>query len=157
MNSIASVVAVICVSALGCSLVSVVAPQGMTRKVLNTVFGVFILCAMLVPVKEAITNFNVNISIAPESENLTADGEQAYNKAVMIETKAGLENTLISYLNNKKYAVLDADIELASYEDGGIYISDICIYISKENENHTQKIINLTQEKFEVKPEIVLR
>lgn len=157
MKSIAVIAAVICVAALGCSLVSAVAPQGNTRRILNTVLGAFILCSMLVPIKNAITDFNLNISIATPETDLKAVADEAYNTAVMAETKATLENTLLAYLENNKISPENVEMELASYDNGGIYIGKISIYISKVYENKTAEIINLTKEKFEVKPQIILR
>ena len=157
MKSIATIAAVICIGALGCSIVSAVAPQGSTRRILNTVLGAFILCSMLVPIKNAITDFNVNISITTPEADLQVVADEAYNTAVMTETKATLESTLISYLENNNISPENVVIQLASYDNGGIYIDKISIYISKVYENKTAEIINLTQGKFEVKPQIILR
>lgn len=157
MKSIATVAAVICVAALGCSLVNVVAPQGSTKKILNTVLGAFILCSLLVPIKNAITDFNVNISIAPPGEDLSVVADIAYNKAIMAETKASLESTLIAYLETENCPVENVEIQLSSYDNGGIYISTISIYISKEYNSNAEKVISLTKKKFEVEPHIILR
>ena len=157
MNSFASIAAVICVAALGCSIVTIAAPQGNTRRILNTVLGAFILCTMLVPIKNAITNFDAEISIVTPEENIQVSAQEAYNAAIMVETKAGLESTLTAYLENKGISILGTDIVLDSYDNGGIYIGKISIYISQENKDSCNRIIKLTKEKFEVEPNIILR
>ena len=95
MNSVAVVAAIICVSALACSFVSIAVPQGSTKKVMNIVLGVFILCTMIVPIKNAVENFNLEISVADSAEDLTASADEAYNNAVISETKSILERKCI--------------------------------------------------------------
>ena len=157
MKSVSVIVAVVCIAALGCSIISVVVPQGNTKRILNTVLGVFVFCTMLVPVKNAIRDFNVNIEIAQESDDLSILADEAYNQAIVIETNAILESTLMSYLEHENLHILSTDIELDSYDDGGIYISGINIYISKDNECFTNQIKRMTKKKFEVEPCVYLR
>ena len=157
MKSIGIIVAVICVSALGCSIISSIAPQGSTRKILNTVLGAFILCSMLVPIKTAISDFDMNIRISAPEQDLQAVADEAYNTAIMAETKATLESALLYHLENNKISPDKVEITLASYDNGGIYIDKISIYISQVYKKDIEIVENLTQEKFEVKPHIILR
>ena len=157
MNTIATVIMVICVVAISCSLINIVVPKGNTGKILSTVLGVFILCSMIMPIKNAIQNFSVNINIPPQSESLTASADEAYNTAVITETENILENQAILYLSQSGVNVSDISISLASDEKGGIYIDGIIIYIQKEEESKTQLIIEKIKEKFEVIPSVVLR
>ena len=148
---------VICISALCCSVISVITLQGSTKKILNTVLGAFILCVMLVAVKNTVDGFKINIDTMPPKEDLSFVANEAYNQAVIKETKINLENKLKAHLSNNKINILDLDVELNSYDDGGIYISSINIYISKNIKHKSQEIINLTEKKFEIKPQLIVR
>lgn len=155
MSSIATVAAVMCVGAVACSFVSVAVPSGNTRRILNTVLGAFMLCCMIAPVSNALKSFSVNISVAPSSENLTATADEAYNNAVLSQTKANLESTLTAYLAENGCSVKGVEITLDVFDNGGIYISGISIYISTEDIEKRDKLIALTEDKFQETPRII--
>lgn len=156
MKEIGTIVAVICVCSVASSLVDLVAPKGSTQKLLHTVLGVFILCGMIVPIKNLVLNFDTNVNIPIETESITEYADDAYNQAVVLETKINLQTSLSSYLQSKNIKVDDVNIELEFYDDGGIYIENISIYISKEYSEKTQLITSCIKEKFEVEPKVVL-
>ena len=95
MNSIASTAAVICAVTIGVSLISLIIPNGSTKRVINTVIGVFILCCMIAPVKSAVENFSFNFEVPGLSDTLSASADEAYNKTVIKETESKLENMVV--------------------------------------------------------------
>lgn len=157
MNTIATVIMVICVVSIAGSLVSIVVPKDNTGRVLATVLGVFIICSMIVPIKTAVQNFSVSINVPTESKDLTASADEAFNKAVVIETQNKLESQAMLYLAQEGINVLEASISLESDKKGGIYIDNIIIYIQKEDETKTQIICEKIKEKFEITPSVILR
>ncbi|MGN1138416.1 MAG: hypothetical protein ACI4RM_03135 [Ruminococcus sp.] len=157
MNTIATVIMVICVVSIAGSLITIVVPKDNTGKVLATVLGVFIICSMIVPIKTAVQNFSVNINVPTESEDLTASADEAFNRAVVIETQNKLESQAMLYLSQEGINVLEVSISLESDEKGGIYIDNIIIYIQKEDETKTQIICDKIKEKFEITPNVILR
>lgn len=157
MNTIATVIMVICVVSIAGSLISIVVPKDNTGKVLAAVLGVFIICSMIVPIKTAVKNFSVSINVPTESEDLTASADEAFNRAVVIETQNKLESQVMLFLSQEGINVLEASISLESDEKGGIYIDNIIIYIQKEDETKTQIICEKIKEKFEITPSVILR
>lgn len=157
MNTIAAVIMVICVVSIAGSLVSIVVPKDNTGRVLAAVLGVFIICSMIVPIKTAVQNFSVNINVPTESEDLTASADEAFNKAVVIETQNKLESQAMLFLSQEGINALEASISLESDKKGGIYIDNIIIYIQKEDETKTQIICEKIKEKFEITPSVILR
>jgi hypothetical protein len=157
LNTVATVAAVICVTAIGCSFVGVLVPQGSTKKVINVVIGVFLLCTMIVPIKNAIQNFKLETTISDSAEDLTASADEAYNNAVLKETQSILESKLKSSLAQNNINPYSLEINLSATENGGIYIKSISIYILQKDEALTQNIISITEEQFEIKPEVLTR
>ncbi len=157
MNTIATVIMVICVVSIAGSLVSIVVPKDNIGRVLAAVLGVFIICSMIVPIKTAVQNFSVNINVPTESEDLTASADEAFNRAVVIETQNKLESQAMLFLSQEGINVLEASISLESDKKGGIYIDNIIIYIQKEDETKTQIICEKIKEKFEITPSVILR
>lgn len=157
MSTIATVAAVVCVCSISCSLIGVISPQGNTRRILNTVIGAFILCCMIIPIKNAITNFHLDIQIPKSADTLTASADEAYNNAVIVETQALLENRLKTLMLQNNINISSANLTLEGNENGGIYIGSISIYINKAQENLVGKIKTLTEKEFQITPIVTVR
>ena len=56
MSGLFTVVVVMCASALICSLVQTFVTDGSTKKIISLVLGAFIICCMVVPVKNAVSS-----------------------------------------------------------------------------------------------------
>lgn len=56
MSGLFTVVVVMCASALICSLVQTFVTDGSTKKIISLVLGAFIICCMVVPVKDAVSS-----------------------------------------------------------------------------------------------------
>ena len=154
MNSIASTAAVICAVTIGVSLISLIIPNGSTKRVINTVIGVFILCCMIAPVKSAVENFSFNFEVPGLSDTLSASADEAYNKTVIKETESKLENMVVSYLKSKNINIKSASVKLSADDKKGIYIESIRIYINRRNITDCGVINSLIENKFEKTPEI---
>lgn len=156
MSGILTVAGIICALAIASSLISLILPQGSSKRVINAVIGVFILCSLIIPVKNAFLNNELHFDIPKLNEGITASADEAYNKAVIAETESRLESTLVSYLLNKGYKVKTAEIKLNSKYKTGIYIEAIRIYIYKSEYRKSLEIIKLIERKFETTPKLVV-
>ena len=154
MNSIASTAAVICAVTIGVSLISLIIPSGSTKRVINTVIGVFILCCIIAPVKSAVEDFRFNFEVPRLSGSLSASADEAYKKALVSETENKLENTAVSYLKSKNINIKSASVKLSADDKKGIYIESIRIYINRRNITDCGVINSLIENKFEKTPEI---
>lgn len=154
MKNIASTAAVICAVTIGVSLISLIIPSGSTKRVINTVIGVFILCCMIAPVKNAVENFNPNIEIPELKNNISASADEAYNNAVVIETENKLSNMVASYLKSKNIKIKSAKVRLQADNKKGIFIESIRIYINRRDVTDYGNINSLIENKFEKTPEI---
>lgn len=156
MSSFAVLIGVLCICSAAVSALGIISPNGMTEKTLNLVIGVFVICVMLVPIKNFITDFNFNLKLPDMSESISSDAQKAYNNAVVAECEARLENSLMTILKNNDFSVNEVEVKLGKKLDGGIYVSGINIYIYK-GETRINKIIRMTEEEFKVTPEVIVR
>ncbi len=92
MNGLYTVAAVVCASSLICTLVSSFVTDGSTKKILNLVLGAFIICSLIVPIKNAVSDFNINISNHPDSAEASASYDEAYNEQVVKQTRKSRKN-----------------------------------------------------------------
>lgn len=149
------VVAVICSSSLICTLVSNFVNDGSTKKILNLVLGAFIVCSLIVPVKNALGDFEVNVSQYQSAETLTSTSDEAYSKEIVNLTKENLEQTLTDILAQNNITINRAEIILSITDNNSIIISQAGIYISKEYTQYADLISNITLQNFGVVPSII--
>ncbi len=155
MNEVYTLVIVVCSSALICTLLSNFITDGSTKKIVNLILGAFIICSMILPVKNAIQQFEINIDEYQQKEVYSATDDEAYSREVIKHTRANLENTLNDFLLQNGVKVNDCKIILSVTEENSIIISSISIYISKDYTQYTDLISEITMQNFTVMPSII--
>ncbi len=155
MSTIASVCSAICVVAVGGALISVIIPDGNTKKILSLVLGAFLLCSMILPVKNAITDINLEISNFPNETQITASADEAYTESIIKETENTLAKTLDGLLKSENINVNRIRFYLKADENLGIIISRISIYIDKKNNSKVFRINEITEENFGQTPFVI--
>lgn len=155
MSSIYSVVAIVCSSAVICTLLSNFVTDGSTKKILNLVLGAFMVCSLIMPIKNVVANFDTNISQYKTSDEIISTSDEAYNKQIVNLTKSNLEQALADLLLQNNITINKAKIILSITDNNSIIISDISIYISNEYSQKADFISNIVQENFGVVPNII--
>lgn len=155
MKEMFTVVSVVCSSALICTLVSTFITDGSTKKIVNLVLGAFIICCMIVPVRNALGSASVSISEHTPPNQLTSTDDEAYSKAVLSQTKLNLESTLSDLLLQNNIKINRSEIILSQTSQNSIIISSISIYISNDYKPYIDTIINITYDNFGTKPNVM--
>ncbi|MCD8025998.1 MAG: stage III sporulation protein AF [Clostridiales bacterium] len=155
MKDVLTAVSVICASALICTLVSTFVTDGSTKKILNLVLGAFMICSLIVPVKNAVQSFNIDISDYESAEDISATDDEAYSRAVLSQTKENLEQTLNDLLLQNNIKINSCEINLALTDENSIIISSVCIYISNEYTADKDLIVSITKENFGISPSVI--
>lgn len=155
MKELLTVAVVICSSTLICTILSNFITDGSTKKIISLVLGAFIICSLIIPVKNAVNGFNVNVSEYEEQNLQSATDDEAYSKEVIKQTKANLEQTLSDFLLQNGVQTKKCEIILSVTEENSIIISSVSIYINKEDIQYTDLISEITMQNFTVMPSII--
>ena len=125
------------------------------KKILGLVLGAFTICAMIVPVSRAASDFSVNIENHQSYGELTATADEACQKQLVNTTRQNLEVTLTAILNQNGIYPEKVEVILAFADENSIIISQVSIYISNSDISQTAKISQLTEQSFQIKPDII--
>lgn len=155
MNEILAVTSAICASALICTLVSNFVTDGSTKKIVCLVLGAFIICSMIVPIKNAVNGFSEEIAETDISESAVSTDDEAYSREILKQTRSNLESSLKDLLLQNGVEINSCEIILALTDDNSIIISSVSIYISKEYTQYTDLISEVTFQNFSVQPNII--
>lgn len=155
MNEILAVTSAICASALICTLVSNFVTDGSTKKIICLVLGAFIICSMIVPIKNAVNGFSEEIAETDISDLAVSTDDEAYSREILKQTRSNLESALKDLLLQNGVEINSCEIILAVTDDNSIIISSVSIYISKEYTQYSDLISEVTFQNFSVQPNII--
>ena len=155
MNELLAVTSAICASALICTLVSNFVTDGSTKKIISLVLGAFIICSMIVPIKNAVNGFSEEIAETQISDSAVSTDDEAYSREILKQTRKNLESSLKDLLWQNGVEINSCEIILALTDDNSIIISSVRIYISKEYTQYTDLISEITFQNFSVQPNII--
>ena len=155
MNEILAVTSAICASALICTLVSNFVTDGSTKKIICLVLGAFIICSMIVPIKNAVNGFSKEIAETDISDLAVSTDDEAYSREILKQTRKNLESALKDLLLQNGVEINSCEIILALTDDNSIIISSVSIYISKEYTQYSNLISEVTFQNFSVQPNII--
>ena len=127
MNGLSAAVVTACAASLIGAVVSGFVTDGGIKKILGLVLGAFTICAMIVPVQKQLVN----------------------------TTRQNLEVTLTAILNQNGIYPEKVEVILAFADENSIIISQVSIYISNSDISQTAKISQLTEQSFQIKPDII--
>lgn len=154
MSGLFTVVVVMCASALICSLVQTFVTTAY-KKIISLVLGAFIICCMVVPVKNAVSSFNTDIEENQNSVKEISTDDEAYSNAVIKQTEINLETALKNLLLQNNITIKSCDIILSRVENNGIIIASISIYIDKEFVRYTNLVSSIVYDNFGITPNIM--
>lgn len=155
MNEILAVTSAICASALICTLVSNFVTDGSTKKIISIVLGAFIICSMIVPIKNAVNGFSEEIAETDIADSAVSTDDEAYSREILKQTRKNLESALKDLLLQNGVEINSSEIILAVTDDNSIIISSVSIYISKEYTQYSDLISEVTFQNFSVQPNII--
>lgn len=155
MNELLAVTSAISASALICTLVSNFVTDGSTKKIISLVLGAFIICSMIVPIKNAVNGFSEEIAETDISDLAVSTDDEAYSREILKQTRSNLESALKDLLLQNGVEINSCEIILAVTDDNSIIISSVSIYISKEYTQYSDLISEVTFQNFSVQPNII--
>lgn len=155
MNGLYTAAVTVCASGIVCALLSAFVSDGAMKRILSLVLGVFMVCSLIMPLKNAFVSISADLSKYPGQKQITATADEAFKNRVLSQTRQNLENTLTDLLRQNGIEANDCGVVLASEQENRIIIGSICIYIGEESSGRSQEIIRLTQANFGVTPTII--
>lgn len=155
MNEILTVTSAICASALICTLVSNFVTDGSTKKIICLVLGAFVICSMIVPIKNAVNGISEEIAETDISDSAVSTDDEAYSREILKQTRINLESALNDLILQNGVEINSCEIILAVTDDNSIIISSVSIYISKEYTQYSDLISEVTFQNFSVQPNII--
>ena len=128
MNTVEQWAATICLAVLAAALVEYLTPGKQMQPVLRFVLGIFLLYAMVSPLREGLHSWDFSSQSIWTESRLPATVERQVREAVEQNLTASIAEALYASGIRVKNVAVEMDIA----EDGGIEINQITVYLPSE-------------------------
>ncbi len=143
----------LCLAALGCAAIHLLAPKGGTGKLFRLVTNTFFLCCMLLPLLEIGSITAPDIADLPESvvSDLLSDTVTEQLRVQVRDTVIRLsEEALTQRGITAEKIVVSTDIS----DNGGIYIQHVTLVVDKQNVPIAKAVGEVLTKQWEVPVEV---
>ena len=153
MNTVTNMAVVLCTCVIACILVKMLVPQGRTQKTMNIIITAFLIMVMISPIKSLLSSTSSLEIFTPDESQIMDE----YNSKVLSQTQDNLRNSLLSLLQQNGINPDDVFVKLKAYNENGIIIDYIYIYLNENSRVKSSDAIKVTEENFSITPEIVVK
>lgn len=155
MNSVQSWISVICISAIACTMLEFMTPDGRMEKIVRLVFGAFMVIAIISPLMYTVSNIDISINNKKsilKSENNFSDKiyEQSLDVAGKNIRKVVMDELKVMDIKSKKI-----DVIMDKQDKDCISISKVKIYIDNMKPVEKEEVRKRLKDKLDIDIEVL--
>lgn len=152
MSGLTTVAATVCACTIVAALLSYFVTDGSMKRLMQLIMGAFVVCAMAVPVANAVGAAAADWqTVLPEEQAATAD--EAVSREVLLLTKQNLEQAMADILAQNGYPVKKAEVTLALTDKNRVTIAAAVLTIGAAYADAREEIAALVEQHFAVTPQ----
>ncbi len=153
MSGFVSSVVVICTALLVAAVVKLLAPQGNCEKILKRIISLFVLISIASSAASLVKAFN-NIKHKVYESDLS---DNAADVEILKTTADYIADYIVNLLSAEDIGKTSAEVKIAADENSVINITEVSIYISKEQIVLKEKIRKIIEDNFLLTPQVVVK
>ena len=149
----------VCAAAVAGSLAHLACPSGEVAKVYKITISVFLLCCILAPVLTGALggDWGAESFMTSETEEKTAELENTFKTQVKDEFCASIKAFVENELGLVGVSAQEISINVNTNEQGGIFITELIVFLSTEHEDKQAEIIAKLRDNLGIEPVIQFR
>ena len=132
MDSIKAWAAALCIAAIVCAVLQMLAPKEGTGKVFKLILSAFFLCCLIMPLLRVGSLTRLDISVLPgevQAELL----EDRVNQQLMRQVQATVEQLAETALDSSGVKAEKIEVKTDTSPEGSIYIQQVTITLDKQS------------------------
>ncbi len=154
MSALSDISMVLSMGAVVCAITAMLVPQNRMKKMMNLVLSLFLICSLILPVKELIAGIDLGFAVEEYEEPFEEDG--SFEQAVMKECADRLVLTANELLQNEGITARDIRLSLKKSDSGSISVKSIVIYIDSRDIYQRSNIESIIYRNFSKEPKIII-
>ncbi len=139
----------LCVAAVGCAVLQLLAPKGGLGKLYHLLTAAFFLCCLVFPILAFQNLPELSIDTLPE-EIQQSMLEERIRQQLVEQIDEALQTTTAQVLESYGFQAEKVVANTTTSEEGGIYMDSVTVYLDKENVRHALTIRLLLEQRLGV-------
>lgn len=132
MDAIKGWAAALCVVAVGCTLIQMLAPKDGMGRIFRILIGAFFLCCMVSPLLSLRHITNLDLNLLP-TEIQSTILEEKVKEQLDRQISAAVEKIVNQAMENYNLKAEKVETMTDTSEDGSIYMKQIILYLDKQS------------------------
>lgn len=132
MNEIRAWSVAVCMAALGCSAIRLLAPKAGSGKLFSLITASFFLCALALPLLNIAALPELDVDLLPP-DIVTGLLEERVTEQLTIQVQAAAAAVVDEAMAARNITAKKVEVITDTSESGGIYMKQITIYVDKQS------------------------
>lgn len=155
MSGVQSWISIICISAIACTMLEFMVPDGKMEKIVRLVFGAFMVIAIISPLIDTVSNIDININ---SKKNILSSetnfSNRIYEQSLDVASK-NIKKIVIDELHGMGVESKKIDVIMDKEDKGCISISKIKIYIDNMKPVEKEEVRKRLKGKLDIDIEVL--
>lgn len=154
MDNISQWATVICIAAVVCVLFELLSPKGSMEKMLRFVLGLFMLCAIILPITQGAFTFHFDFS-PQESFEQKSDFEQQTEEQIKELGKESVSTLTQQCMNKMNVEAKKIEISMDTKQDNSISIVMVTVTIDPKDKDQKIKIRDTLKKELGLEVQVI--
>lgn len=155
MDPVVKWAAALCVAAVGCTALQILAPKGGMGRIFRLITAAFFLCCMASPLLSANSLINLDIGDMP-SEVSNDIIKERVKEQFEAQVNEALGRVAEQTLNNYDIKLSKIEVNMDTGEGGSIYINGVVLYLDKQYRSKAIQAKQIMEERLNVEVTVLI-
>lgn len=156
MNEIRAWIMTICLTSVGCTIIEILFPKGNMEKIFRIVLGIFMLSAVVVPLKSSLSKINFNAKMPEISVKEKSKLKETINDQTKSIVQKNLKRAIKEILESKSVKPEKINIIMDTSKDNCISIKKVEIFLARGDKLKKDAVKNELERRLELKMDVVV-
>lgn len=156
MNAIKAWITTICLTSVVCTIIEILFPKGNMEKIFRVVLGIFMLSALVVPLKSGLSKINFNAKMPETSVKEKSKLKETINDQTKSMVQKNLKATIKEILKSKSVKPEKINIIMDTSKDNCISIKNVEVFLARGDKLKKDAIKNDLEKRLELKADVVV-
>ncbi len=155
MDAVVKWASALCVAALACAALQILAPKKGMGRIFRLITAAFFLCCMASPMLSIYSNLNLNVDNVPSEVSADIIQERVKQQFEQ-QVNAAMTSVAQQTLKNYDIKLSKIQVNMDTGEDGSIYISGVVLYLDKQDRSKAIAAKQIMEQRLDVEVTVLI-
>ncbi len=156
LNAVKAWITTICITSVVCTIIEILFPKGNMEKIFRVVLGIFMLSAVVVPLKNSLSRINFSAKMPEISVKEKSKLKETINDQSKSIVQKNLKATIKEILKAKSVKPEKINIIMDTSKDNCISIKNVEVFLARGDKLKKDAVKNELEKRLELKVDVVV-